>query len=1058
MNVKYKGIGRKSVAGLLLCLMGVLTACEDDFGKNGTNSGVLTMKVTVPEGWTSGVAVDEEAPDSRCVSVDAAASESSIPLYLHTIESDNIVAVPSTRGELKTEVKQFSMSAICYEEEGVDISELTPNFAYDLTCTVGSDGFVSCPERLLWPANGNVRFFAFAQDANSSEPLFTLSDAKKTGAPTITYTVPNEVDKQHDLMAACTDEKSATATVNLNFYHILTAVKVVTAEDMIPGTITEVTFSGISNTGTYTPAPTSSKDLVAQGTWTVGTSTADYTVKPNVTIEGGYKGPEANKEDIVGTGGGGKEVIGATGNLTLLMIPQTLPDGATLKVRFKEALSGQVYTLSADLGGKPWPVGKIVTYSISPSSIHIKPVVEFNKKPGVEEDILPYSGVWHDVKLRAYAEVTKEEVATQYVKLPAPTIEYNFGDGTTYTQGNFYDPDGNDWLTTAAAENSDAITRLSDITADEGMYVLKAQDDFEKLQKVFGEENLKKFEGSKDAPTDLYKESGNESANCYMVGQPGYYKFPVVYGNTYKGGSLNSTAITIENADTKKGMTYYPNYKGAKILDYKISEGENAVLAWQDSPGLIDEVEFIAASGDSPAYVSFRVRKHSITQGNALIVVRDASDVIVWSWHIWVSQHTQAWMMKNNCSEVESIYRDANDGNKYKFTGKKYQLADVNLGYCDPHDGNDGRNFKIKFKVKVNNSEIEVTKYIAGEKTIDTKEAEFKQAEFKGSLAGDNTYYQWGRSAPTPGGIYNKNTPMYYYYKNGNTSKAADYAELTMENKPLFYEGEKSYGLTSSANFTTGGFDGEKGVTIDWAIQHPYVFVMSQYETPYDYRAHWHKAITATDVPGYAFNKDSHLFQMWNPKATKVVDNVNEVEEDVVKSVYDPCPAGYLVPPGNLFSAFAYEQNNGYGNCKLYNNTNNTIGYKTSITKLSGNMEWTVTAGTQTFKFPATGVRNKSLRNIEFDKGKITHFSGTDEPYDFKTSYPAFRILTYVSSSTMGIGNQIPIFYIDNRYEAGANKYSGKDNIGTPSETPGIGSYHKSSNSYGVSVRPMKEP
>lgn len=1064
MNVKYKGIGRKSVAGLLLCLMGVLTACEDDFGKNGTNSGVLTMKVEVPEGWTSGVAVDEEAPDSRCVSVDAAASESSIPLYLHTIESDNTVAVPSTRGALKTMVEKFSMSAICYEKEGVDISELTPNFAYDLTCTVGSGGTVSCPERLLWPANGNVRFFAFALLDDSSKP-FELSGGEKKGAPTITYTVPNEVADQHDLMAACTDAKSAT--VDLNFRHILTAVKIVTAKDMIPGTITEVKFSGIPNKGTYTPAPTLSNDLVDKGTWQIEETSEKgvYTVTHEVTIEGDYKGYEDN---IVGADEGGEEIIGETGNLTLLMIPQTLPEGAKLEVTFKEALSKHEFTLSADLEGKTWPAGKIVTYSISPSSIHIKPVVEFNKKPGVEEDMLPYSGVWHDVKVRAYAEVTKG-VATQYVKLPAPTIEYKFADGTTYTQGNFYDPDGNDWPTTAATESSDAITLLSDITADEGMYVLKAQDDFEKLQKEFGEENLKEFEGSKDNPSSLlYEKSDYKSANCYMVGQPGYYKFPAVYGNTYKGGNYDKTGVNLTT--TTNGMQYYPDWKGEKINEenYDISkngsigiEDLDAVLAWQDAPDLIDNVELMSEKENGVFWVKFRVRKHSITQGNALIVARkknsDGTKTIVWSWHIWVSQHTQAWMMKNNCSEVKSIYRDANNGNKYKFTGKKYQLADVNLGYCDPHAGNDGRNFKIKFKVKVNNSEIEVTKYIAGEKTIDTKEAEFKQAEFKGSLAGDNTYYQWGRSAPTPGGIYNKNTPMYYYYKKGDISKAADYAELTMENKPLFYEGEKSYGLTSSANFTTGGFDGEKGVTIPWAIQHPYVFIMSKYFSDTDdsenFRDHWHKPITNDELK-YASGVGSHLFQMWNPIATKVVDDVNEPEEDVAKSVYDPCPAGYVVPPANLFSAFAYEKNaNGYGECKLYDSENNSIGYTTSITKLSDNMEWDITVGTKTFSFPATGVRNKSLRSNEF--GKITCHFGTGA-YASATSYPAFRMLTYVSSSTMGKGNQIPIFYIDNRYEAGKNIYS-KDNMNKLSETPGIGSYHKSSNSYGLSVRPMKD-
>lgn len=1045
--------------------MGVLTACEDDFGKNGTNSGVLTMKVEVPEGWTSGVAVDEEAPDSRCVSVDAAASESSIPLYLHTIESDNTVAVPSTRGALKESVTNFSMSAICYEEGGVDISELTPNFAYDLTCgvTVGSDGVstVSCPERLLWPANGRVRFFAFALPKDSPRP-FTLSGAD--ASPTITYTVPDKVADQHDLMAACTDATSANVT--LNFRHILTAVKVVTAEDMIPGKITEVTFSGIPNMGTYTPAPTSSDASAAQDKWEiVGTSTGTYTVKweEGVAIGGGYQGSEVNKEankedNIVGTGGG-QELIGEADNRTLLMIPQKLPKGATLTVTFEEALSKNPYTLSADLGGKEWPAGKILTYSISPSSIHIKPVVEFNKKPGVEEDILPYSGVWHDVKVRAYAEVTKDKEVKK-VEEQIPEILYSFDGGNSYSSGHFYDSNGINELKPAASTESSNVGTKSEIADNKVMCVLQAQEDFTTLQGTLNGE----FDSNK--VIDLYEKSGNESANCYMLDKPGYYKFPVVYGNSYKDSGKNTKAY-FKPETTTSGLQYYPDYKGKEITTPFIEDAENAVLAWQDAPDLIDDVKFISGT---PSWVQFRVRRYSITQGNALIVARNKDNEIVWSWHIWVSQHTKSWMSGNNdnCKPVKSIYKS---GSSYKFTGKEYELADFNLGYCGPHEGNNERNFKIKFKIKVNNSVIEITKYIAGEKTIDTEKEEFKQAEFKGSLAGDNTYYQWGRNAPTPGGIYNAKTPKYEY-------KGGDYSELNMENKLLFNvynDGEVSYNLMRNERST--GFatvrDEEKGVTIDWAIQHPYVFIMSQYDEnetynpdKANYRDHWHKPIVADYKPEYAKYapkpEDTKLFQMWNPKATQVIEDMNSQEDDVAKSVYDPCPAGYLVPPANLFSAFAYTGS--YPGHDVYK-SNAPDGNSTSVSS-STNYKWIVTATNgNTFEFPATGVRNKSLRYNEFSS--VSLVSSTRDDYDpcnlSNQTYPAFRMLTYLSSSTMGTNAQVALFYIDNRQFTNEitgkrDTDKGKNSLNMYGNTaPGIGNYQSSADSYGLSVRPMRE-
>lgn len=1078
MNRKYKGIGWRAVAGLL-CLIGMLTACKDDFGENGPQSGALIVKVAAPEGWTSGVAVDESSPDSRCVSVDVASTESSIPLYLHTIESDNPVVVPSTRGALKTTVENFSLSAICYPgsyPENENEVPWKPNFAYNLICTV-SGNTASCPEHLLWPTNGHVRFFAFAPvNSNSKDAPFTLSDADVVGSPKITYTVPDDIEKQHDLMAACTDATSAE--VNLQFRHILTAVKIVTAEDMIPGKITEVTLSGIPRTGTYTPKPTTG------GTWSIDTGNTakkTYTVEPNIDINNNnpnssdYTGPDDNNH-LHGQNNG-KEVIGKTDDLlTLLMIPQTLPAGAKLEIKFTEALSGQTYTLSASLEGKTWPAGKIVTYSISPSSIHITPVIEFNKKP---DDILPYSGVWHDVKIKAYAAVTQakestkaRESTTYCVELPPPEIEYAFGDNTTYTTGHFYDPDGKDVTETAATtEGSNAITDPTQIATKEGMYVLEAQSDFTDLQGKLTDRG--EFAGSENDPIDLYEKSGNESANCYMVDQPGYYKFPVVYGNTYKNGALNNSGITITDANTKNGMAYYPNYKGNKIEDYNIAEGTNAVLAWQDAPDLIDQVKFIPGT---PSWVSFRVRKHSITQGNALIVVRDARNTIVWSWHIWVSQHTKAWMVNHNdCQTVKSIY--GTNSPNFKFTGKEYELTSVNLGYCDPHNGNPERKFKIKFKVTVNpNSTIEVTKYkyISTDRTetiYDSDKFTLTQAEFKGSLAGDNTYYQWGRNAPTPGGIYNKNTPTYYY-------KGNDYTELNMENKPLFNvyeEGEVSYNLrrTSSSQSLANICDEEKGVTVDWAIQRPYVFIMSQYDTDTQggpasqkYRDHWHKFLTDSNKPGYAVSSTSKLFQMWNPKATKIVENMNVVEENVAKSVYDPCPAGYLVPPANLFSAFAYCTK--YDNCNLYNKVAILGNYTTSITKLSEDgMKWTMTIDGKNFEFPATGVRNKSLRYKDFS-GVTSYTISTraDESYPDPQNlrdktYPSFRILTYFSSSTMGQNEQVPVFYIDNRKYTNSqgSRATRKDQTCMTifSDAPGIGCYQPSADSYGLTVRPMRE-
>lgn len=50
---------------------------------------------------------------------------------------------------------------------------------------------------------------------------------------------------------------------------------------------------------------------------------------------------------------------------TFMMLPQTLPDGATVEVVFQDKVTGNERTLSAAIGGTEWPQGKTVTYKIS---------------------------------------------------------------------------------------------------------------------------------------------------------------------------------------------------------------------------------------------------------------------------------------------------------------------------------------------------------------------------------------------------------------------------------------------------------------------------------------------------------------------------------------------------------------------------------------------------------------------------------------------------------------------------------------------------------------------
>ena len=129
------------------------------------------------------------------------------------------------------------------------------------------------------------------------------------------------------------------------------------------------------------------------------------------------------------------------------------------------------------------------------------------------------------------------------------------------------------------------------------------------------------------------------TANCYMVHAPGTYKLPLVYGNAIKNGQLNERAYNPGN-----GYLFY-NHNDDPITAPWITKGTggtginkgmgiNAVSAsvlWQDSQGLI------SSPAISNHYLTFTVPAETIAGGNAVIVIKDGSDNILWSWHIWIN-------------------------------------------------------------------------------------------------------------------------------------------------------------------------------------------------------------------------------------------------------------------------------------------------------------------------------------------------------------------------------------------------------------------------------------
>lgn len=175
-----------------------------------------------------------------------------------------------------------------------------------------------------WPGSTkNATFFAYAP-YNCSGATFST-----TGTPTVTYTIPQTISEQQDLLIAKSSENilcDGQTIPSLSFNHALSAI--VFKQGTLPSgySIKSIEISGVYDKGM----------LSFEGTeWNNLQGTASYTT--------------TSLSDV------------------LFLMPQTIPSGAKLSVTFNTGTEDKV--LSSDLNGVEWEKGCKYTYSISANEI-----------------------------------------------------------------------------------------------------------------------------------------------------------------------------------------------------------------------------------------------------------------------------------------------------------------------------------------------------------------------------------------------------------------------------------------------------------------------------------------------------------------------------------------------------------------------------------------------------------------------------------------------------------------------------------------------------------------
>lgn len=356
-------------------------------------------------------------------------------------------------------------------------------------------------------------------------------------------------------------------------------------------------------------------------------------------------------------------------------------------------------------------------------------------------------------------------------------------------------------------------------------------------------------------PSNMTSDRIAESANCYIVNGPGYYRIPLVMGNGIINNSVNPEPRSYQGND-RGSAVFFKDYKGnsggaiSSPYLHKTGAGvgvpTSAHVVWEDVENLIeadgnftlaDQPITTTGSGASMVYwLCFHVNDcptgdgHNY-KGNAVIAVTDNQGTVMWSWHIWVTDYVP----RNYPGYSASANKDVLLTNRQ---GENYEIMPYNLGWAPSSllYTYDSRTVYVKVRQEISD----------------------KTAVLNITQHGGQTELEAGRW-PT--------------FQNGR--KDAMWPHSGYNNTEMTWWGR------------TPGLSAEPlPATIDKLIKTPDRF------------------FGIFQNPDVAYLSEGIAINLWNATLTNN-SNINYYNLTTrVKTIYDPCPAGYAVPLGREFSGF----------------------------------------------------------------------------------------------------------------------------------------------------------
>ncbi len=242
------------------------------------------------------------------------------------------------------------------------------------------------------------------------------------------------------------------------------------------------------------------------------------------------------------------------------------------------------------------PESDVITVDILPTAYPSEETVV--KNGDIEYNILLVANYGNGIQMKKQDSYISNKTAFKNIK----TIKV-----TTATSKTLY-PE-NLKLCAGTSENPTTEIPMKSGDSETAVWELDGEYTYFKLQNVSGYAvYLSKIEINPasdpvaSTPTDL----SSLKANCYVISEAGSYKIPAVKGNSNESvGTVASAAIIWETYNSGAAVT------------------ANSV---------------IAKVGVNDGFIVFETPA-TLTPGNALIAALDASENILWSWHIWIPKN-----------------------------------------------------------------------------------------------------------------------------------------------------------------------------------------------------------------------------------------------------------------------------------------------------------------------------------------------------------------------------------------------------------------------------------